>query len=131
MKLWKLFFSRSQPGAGRPISSQSLSTTPPNHCYDKSVRFCCRSCYKHRRNKTTMDAAFGDKSLGLTLIYYIMKEVQAVESTDDQRNLSAQKEDSRYCRCYGHQHCRKRASYVPAKNLPLPMGSPIESFITF
>jgi hypothetical protein len=41
--------------------------------------------------KPFVDAAFGDKALGLTSIYYIMKEVQAVESTDDQHNLSVQK----------------------------------------
>jgi hypothetical protein len=38
-----------------------------------------------------VDAAVRDRALGLMSFYYIMKEVQAGKSTDDQRNLSVQK----------------------------------------
>jgi hypothetical protein len=40
--------------------------------------------------KTIVDAAFGDKALGLTSIYYIMK-VTAGQSTDNQRQLNGKK----------------------------------------
>jgi histone-lysine N-methyltransferase SETMAR len=41
--------------------------------------------------KTIVDAAYGDKALGLTSIYYILKKVKEGKSTDDQRHLNAKK----------------------------------------
>jgi histone-lysine N-methyltransferase SETMAR len=41
--------------------------------------------------KKLVDAAYGDKALGLTSIYYIIKKVKAGKTTDDQRHLSAKK----------------------------------------
>jgi hypothetical protein len=41
--------------------------------------------------KKVVDAAYGDKALGFTSIYYIIKKVKAGKTTDDQRHLSAKK----------------------------------------
>jgi hypothetical protein len=41
--------------------------------------------------KTLVDAAYGDKALGLTSIYYILKKVKASKSSEDQRKFSAKK----------------------------------------
>jgi hypothetical protein len=41
--------------------------------------------------KTLVNAAYGDKALGLTSIYYILKKVKAGESIKDQRKFSAKK----------------------------------------
>jgi hypothetical protein len=41
--------------------------------------------------KTLVNAAYGDKALGLTSIYYILKKVKAGESIKDQCKFSAKK----------------------------------------
>jgi hypothetical protein len=41
--------------------------------------------------KKLVDDAYGDKALGLTSIYYILKRVKASKSTEDQRKFSAKK----------------------------------------
>jgi hypothetical protein len=41
--------------------------------------------------KKLVDDADGDKALGLTSIYYILKRVKAGKSTEDQRKFSAKK----------------------------------------
>jgi histone-lysine N-methyltransferase SETMAR len=41
--------------------------------------------------KTTVDATYGDKALGLTSIYYIIKRVKAGKTIDDHWHLSAKK----------------------------------------
>jgi hypothetical protein len=41
--------------------------------------------------KTTVDATYGDKALGLTLIYYIIKKVKAGKTIDDHWQLSPKK----------------------------------------
>ena len=41
--------------------------------------------------KKTTEAAFGEKALGKTQIYNIIKSVKAGKNTEDQRHLSAKK----------------------------------------
>ncbi len=57
--------------------------------------------------KKLVDDAYGDKALGLTSIYYILKRVKAGKSTEDQRKFSAKKnqEDCRHYRRCGRRRC--------------------------
>jgi hypothetical protein len=57
--------------------------------------------------KKLVDAAYGDKTLGLTSIYYILEKVKAGKSTEDQRKFSAKKNQAdcrHYHRC-GRRRC--------------------------
>jgi hypothetical protein len=65
--------------------------------------------------KTNVDAAYGDKALGLTLIYYILKKVKAGETTEDQHQFNAKKQR-------GPLLLQKTVEF-PAKILPLSMVS--------
>jgi hypothetical protein len=80
--------------------------------------------------KTIVDAAFGDKALGLTSIYYILKKVKDGKSTDDQRHLNAKKTKRTADIVATVAADVAKTGRLAAMILPPPMSSPLEPFST-
>ncbi len=67
------------PVVGRQFSCQPVFATPPHSAAMMKVRDFVVGLTKSGKStakiKTTIDAPYGDKALGLTSIYYILKNV--------------------------------------------------------